>query len=361
MAMFILPNLKYLLLCISILNCFNISCIAKATKQDDLKNIKIISAEKLTYKDKLTKLEGAVEVQLDDLLISAPEVHVKDNEFAEFLHDVKVKSEKLNVVAKYMEMDLVTGIIKIHSGITEIKSNNYSKKSPENTTEIKNDNNPDVYNIDADLQTINYKTGLFNAKSNHKPITVLHKDMIINSDEMFGQFDSEKKDSMSNSKLENVIFVGSVNAKRPKSEIRSHKLILFPQKKLYRAITDASFTYLEPNKEFRLQGDFLNLEELEPNKYVILTSSNSAKRLITFTAPKRKLRGKSKFARLWLENEEATEIVFTGNCDIRSDDKRILGEEVYLDNVNKKAFSNLERPKTIILKEQKKQNKKVSK
>lgn len=94
---------------------------------------------------------------------------------------------------------------------------------------------------------------------------------------------------------------------------------------------------------------------------MILASSNSAKHLINFSAPKRKLRGKSKFARLWLENEEATEIVFTGNCDIRSDDKRILGEEVYLDNVNKKAFSNLERPKTIILKEQKKQNKKVSK
>lgn len=239
MAMFILPNLKYLLLCIFILSSFNISCIAKATKQDDLKNIKIISAEKLTYKDKLTKLEGAVEVQLDDLLISAPEVHVKDNEFAEFLHDVKVKSEKLNVLAKYMEMDLTTGIIKIHSGITEIKSARHNKNSPD--TAIETDTN--IYNIDADLQTINYKTGLFNAKSNHKPITVLHEDMIINSDEMFGQFDSEKKDSMSNSKLENVIFVGSVNAKRPKSEIRSHKLILFPQKKLYRALSNASFTY----------------------------------------------------------------------------------------------------------------------
>lgn len=312
------------------------SVLAAKGLEKGFQDIKIISAEKLTYKDGFTKLEGAVQMLVEDLLISAPEVRVYDKKKAEFLHEVKVSSDKLNIVAKHMEVDLATGLIKIYSGLTEIKQNQ---------------NN---YNIDADLQTMDYKKGFFTAKSDGKQMTALHKDLTVTADEMEGQFNPEVKGSPgASSQLDKVLFIGSVIAKKETSEIKSDKLLIFPQQKLYRAIGDASFIYLEPTKEFRLKGDFLNLEELEANKYVLLASTNSSRKLINFTSPARKLAGRAKFARLWLENDNASEVVFTGDCDIRVDNKRIQGEEVYLDNVNKKMLSNLNRPKAIMLKREK--------
>ena len=318
----------------SFFNSFSVSAAKSSSK--GFQDIKIISAEKLTYKDGVTLLEGTVQILVEDLLISAPEVKVHDKKKAEFLREVKVSSDKLNIIAQYMEVDLASGLIKIHSGITEIKQNQ---------------NN---YNIDADLQTMDYKKGFFTAKSNGKQMTALHKDLTITADEMEGQFNPEAQDSpRENSQLEKVLFIGSVIAKKETSLIKSHKLLIFPPQKLYRAIGDASFIYLEPNKEFRLKGDFLNLEEIEPNKYVVLASTNSSRKLINFTSPARKLAGRAKFARLFLENDNANEVVFTGNCDIRVDNKRIQGEEVYLDNVNKKMLSNLNRPRAIMLKREK--------
>jgi len=314
----------------------------------DLQDIKIIAAEKLTYKDGFTKLEGAVQMMVDDLLISAPEVNVKDKEKAEFLRDVKVSSEKLNISAKHMEVDLETGLIKIFSGISEI---GVPEKSP------------DIYRIDADLQTIDYKKGFFKAKSNDKQMTATHKDLTVNADEMQGEFkketrnaskpDKNKKNTEDKTQLDKVVFLGSVIANKKLSQIKADKLFIFPESKIYRAMHNASFIYIEPDKEFRLKGDFLNLEELDNSKYVILASSNSRNGLINFTSPARKLAGRSKFARLYLENENATEVIFTGKCDIRVDNKRIEGEEVYLNNVTKELLSNLNRPKAIILQREK--------
>jgi lipopolysaccharide assembly outer membrane protein LptD (OstA) len=326
--------LCFLFLLAPLFNSFSVSAAKSSPK--GFQDIKIISAEKLTYKDGFTQLEGAVQMLVDDLLISAPEVKVQDKKKAEFLREVKVSSDRLNIVAKHMEVDLATGLIKIYSGLTEIKQNQSN------------------YNIDADLQTMDYKKGFFTAKSDAKQMTALHKDLTVSADRMEGQFNPEAKDRPgASSQLDKVLFIGSVIAKKETSQIKSDKLLIFPQQKLYRAIGDASFIYLEPTKEFRLKGDFLNLEELEPNKYVVLASTNSSKKLINFTSPARKLAGRAKFARLWLENDNASEVVFTGDCDIRIDNKRIQGEEVYLDNVNKKMLSNLNRPKAIMLKREK--------
>ena len=322
----------------------------------DLQDIKIIAAEKLTYKDGFTKLEGAVQMMVDDLLISAPEVNVKDKEKAEFLRDVKVSSEKLNIIAKHMEVDLETGLIKIFSGITEIKQN--PKTSSVTSESSASAELSDIYRIDAEMQTIDYKKGFFKAKSNDKQMTTTHKDLTVIADEMQGEFKENTnakadKNTRNKTQVNKVLFSGSVLATKKLSQIKADKLFIFPEAKLYRALHNASFIYTETGKEFRLKGDFLNLEELDTAKYVVLASSNSKSGLINFTSPARKLAGRSKFARLYLENDNATEVVFTGKCDIRVDNKRIEGEEVYLNNVTKELLSNLNRPKAIILQREK--------
>ena len=77
----------------------------------DLSQIKILSAEKLDYKDGDSTLIGNVKVKLADYTISAPRVFIDSDSTgkpsqARFVDDVSLESEDMTITAPRMEIDL---------------------------------------------------------------------------------------------------------------------------------------------------------------------------------------------------------------------------------------------------------------
>ncbi|MCH2227159.1 MAG: hypothetical protein MK033_05245 [Candidatus Caenarcaniphilales bacterium] len=289
-----------------------------------LQDIKIVSADKLNYKSDVSILEGNVIIKVKDIYISSPKVKIYEKKKAEFLESVNVNSTDLNVIAEKMDIDIVTGLITIYKANSTIKD----------------------YNVESDLQTLNIDEGIFNAKANFgKTVTTKYEDIEINSKRLEALFDSKDND------IKDVIqikFSNNVIATKNESRINGETLMIFPKEKLYRVIDDAIF--FDDKEKLIVEADFMNIEEQSPKDFVLLASSKSKKNKVKVISQPRKLIAKSRLTRMWIKNEEVEKLVFTGAADVKLKDRKLVSEEVLLNNSTKELVSNIERPKAILLK-----------
>ena len=100
----------------------------------DLSKVKIISAEKLDYKDGNSVLIGNVKVQLGDYFITAPKVFIDSDDSgkpsqARFIEDVTLESEEINIHAPRMVIDLQNTILKCYSSDQNIVQTTLTDKN----------------------------------------------------------------------------------------------------------------------------------------------------------------------------------------------------------------------------------------
>lgn len=294
--------------------------------QKGLDDIKIISANKLSYKNNKTLLSGDVIIKVKDIYISSPNVAIEEKKKADFTGSVNINSKDLNLVADRMEIDIKTGYITLFNAKSKIKD----------------------YKVDSDMQILHLEKGTFKASAlDGSHVTTRHEDINVSSDSLVALFEGDGENI---NDLLQIKFQGNVIAEKEDSKIMASKLLLYPPIKQYRAINDAIF--INKKEKLIVKANFMNLEEndAENKDYTLLATSNSESKRVKVLCRKRRLFANSRLTRLWLKNNKVEKIVFSGDSDIRLNDRKLEGEEIVLNNETKELISNLDRPKAILLK-----------
>ena len=317
-------NLNLFLLALFTLSLVNPSHAIKLQK--GLDDIKIVSANKLNYKNNKTVLTGDVIIKVRDIYISSPNVEIEEKKKAEFTGSVNINSDDLNVVAERMEIDIQTSYITIYNAKSKIKD----------------------YQIDSDIQILNLEKGTFRAEAiGDSQVETTHEDMNVKSQILEALFDGDNENIEN---LNQIKFEKNVLAEKDKSQIIGDKLIVFPQIKQYRVIGNGMF--INKAEKLLVEAEFMNVEELNSleKDYTLIAMSNKKDEKVKIVSEKRKLLANSQLARLWLKDNEVEKLVFTGDSDVRVKDKKLVGDEIVLNNESKELISNLNRPKVILLK-----------
>lgn len=294
--------------------------------QKGLDDIKIVSANKLNYKNNKTLLTGDVIIKVKDIYISSPSVEIEEKKKAEFTGSVNINSKDLNVVADRMEIDIKTGYITLFNAKSKIKD----------------------YKVDSDIQILHLENGTFRAEAlEGSHVTTSHEDINVSSERLDALFEGDGENI---NDLIQIKFAGNVIAEKKESQIIGNKLLIYPPVKQYRVIDNAMF--INKKEKLLVEADFMNLEESdsENKDYTLLATSNSESKKVKVLSEKRKLLANSRLVRMWLINNEVDKIVFTGASDVRLNDRKLEGEEIVLNNETKELISNLDRPRAILLK-----------
>lgn len=336
-----------LLLCI--LACLPVQA-AKLINAKNFDEIKIISAEKLNYKDGNSTLIGNVKVKLGDFIISAPRVFIDSDKDenpikARFEQGVLLNSEDLRITAPRMEIDVPNSLFKCFADDQELVH-----------TIILSDKPSDIY---ARYQEYDLENGFGRASSKeglsleeastiqeHEQIRFISDDFNIRSASMEFKF-------ADNDKIEYVDFLTNVVALADSQRIESQDLLYFPKTETIKASDTVKVLHLKDLKSNYLFADFAIYEK---KKHLLSVFSKGLDRNAEIHSEN--VFGKSRQILVVLnEKNEAQTAILTGNAYAQHKDKSVLGHEILFDIPNQKLETIVGRPHTQILKAAKKAEK----
>lgn len=319
---------------------------AIAAKPSRLDKVKIISAEKLNYKDGNSVLIGNVKIQLGEFLIDAPRVFIDSDKEgkpkkARFENGVVLDSEKLSIQTPRMELDVESSIVKCFGDdSTLVQTDIYGKSQA---------------TIFANYQEIDLAKGFARASTNpalldkgisdlqeSEQIKFISKDVNIRANAMELEFKNDND-------IQYVDFLTNVVALTDTQRIESEELLYFPELDMMKAYDNVKVLYLKNDAPNYLFADALIYEK---PKHVLSVFSRGVDRYAEIHSDD--IYGKARQILVNIAADNSIEnAILTGNAYAQHKDKSILAYEILFDAKKKQLETIVGRPHTLLLKTEK--------
>ena len=300
----------------------------------DLNSVKIISAEKLDYKEGNSTLIGDVKIQLGDYFLTAPKVIIDSNnegkpQLAKFFEDVTLESEDMTITAPEMHIDLINTKFKCFSGPDAIVQTNITDKKGEGAV------------VMANYQEFDYNTGFAKASaetsytSSLKKVIFLHDKLQIESKHIEMQTEDRK--------VEFIDFLEEAVAVDEKQRTEAEHIMFFPDQDLIKAENDVKIVYADKEPAF-IFSDMVIYEKAKR----ILSAFSKA------NEPRAKIYRKDSYGQarqivLNLDKDlQPDNAILTGRSYSQLADKALMGHELLFDIKKQKLKTLVGRPKTLL-------------
>ena len=307
----------------------------------DLNKVKIISAEKLDYKDGNSTLIGDVKIQLGDYFLTAPKVIIDSNDegkphLAKFFEDVTLESKDLTITAPEMHIDLINTKFKCFSGPDAIVQTNITDKKGKGAV------------VMADYQEFDYNTGFAKAsaadansandtlyKNSLNKVIFLHDKLQIESKHIEMQTE--------NKKVEFIDFFEEAVAVDEKQRTEAEHIMFFPDQDLIKAENEVKIVYADKEPAF-IFSDMVIFEKAKR----ILSAFSKA------NEPRSKIYRKDSYGQarqivLNLDKDlKPDNAILTGRSYSQLADKALMGHELLFDIKKQKLKTLVGRPKTLL-------------
>lgn len=306
----------------------------------DLTKVKIISAEKLNYKDGNSVLIGNVKIQVADYFLSAPKVFIDSDENnepyrARFIEDVSLESDKISIHSPKMEIDLNNSLLKCFSekeNFVETIINDSDKKAK----------------LTSWYQEFDYANGFAKAQAQSESgfedssarimdkVTFVYDEYTVTSQEL----ELETKDAG----IDYVVFLKDAVAIDSKQRTEAQQIYFFPEQNILKAEDQVKIVYSNEGEPAYVFADFVIYEK---KKNILSAYSN-------LNEPRSKLFHKDSYAKarqivLNLDDKnQADNAILTGMAYSQVADKAIEGHELLFDIKKQNIKTLVGRPKTLL-------------
>jgi lipopolysaccharide export system protein LptA len=336
------PRIIFLSFFISVF--FFASLRAQAFEKTNLKDLKILSAEKLDYKDGNSILIGNVKIKMGNYIISAPKVFVDADTngqpaLVRFVEDAFLESKDLKIKAPEMFFDVKSSIFNCF-GDDEVLVE---------TKIIESEKEMLIYSWyqEYDLNTETASVSAFdeNKSPDKKAPNDFYKRVHFFRDKL--KIISDKIEiTNKKGKTEFVDFLGDVVAIDPDKRIESKSLVFFPANSMLKASDDVKVLYYDEKKPTYLFADIMIYEDKEKILTALSNSFESQSEVHS-----QNTFGKSRQITMTLNKENKPDnAILTGNAFAQHSDKSMLGHEILFDIQNQTIKTLAGRPKTQIFK-----------
>ncbi len=322
--------------------------IALQAQAIDLSQVKIISAEKLDYKDGNSILVGNVKVKLQDYFITAPRVFIDSGDDgkpfqARFVEDVTLESDDMTIHAPRMVIDLKNTILKCFSSEDEIVETTLVDKNGKKAV------------ILAWQQEFNYQTGFATASaqkilalsenSNSKKlgqVIFVYDKLQIESDDIEMQ--------TADGQVDYVDFIGHAVAIDETQRTEAKEIYFFPKTNIVKAENDVKIAYATKKEPAYIFSDLVIFEK-EKNIVSAFSKANEPRTKIY----QDEAFGQSRQIVLTLDKDmKPDNAVLTGKAYSQMSDKAVSGHEILFDIKAQKMDTIVGRPKTFLFNSKKK-------
>ena len=246
------------------LKCFKFSILITvfsltAALAIDLSKVKIISAEKLDYKDGNSILIGNVKVQLGDYFITAPKVFIDSDDSgkpfqARFIEDVSLESDEIHIHSPRMEIDLNKTLLKCFSSKDDIVQTTLTDKNSKQAV------------ILTWYQEFNYQTGFAEAHS-QKSENIPHPydkkldQVIFVYDKLHVESDDVEM-QVNDGNVEYAVFLGDAVAVDDSQRTEAQEIYFFPDTNLLKAQNDVKIVYADKKAPAYIFADLVIYEKV---------------------------------------------------------------------------------------------------
>ncbi len=316
---------------------------ATLAERNSLDKVKIISAEKLNYKDGNSTLIGNVKIQLGDFMIDAPQVYIDSDKAgkpvkARFENGVELDSDKLSIQTPRMELDVQSSLVKCFAnGETLIQTDIYGKSRASifsNYQEI--DLAKGFAKASANPQILD--KGLTNVQESEQ-IRFISETVNIRSATMELELDADDE-------IKYVNFLGNVVALTNTQRIESQDLLYFPLLEMMKAYDQVKVLYLKDSAANYLFADALIYEK---TKHLLSVFSKGIERHAEIHS--NNLYGKSRQILVNLAEDDSIEsAILTGDAYAQHKDKSLVAYEILFDAKKNQLETIVGRPHTQLLK-----------
>jgi len=328
------------------LKCFKLSILISlfsltAAFAFDLSQVKVISAEKLDYKDGNSILVGNVKVQLGDYFISAPQVFIDSDESgkpdkARFVDNVVLDSKDMMINAPRMEIDLKNNILKCFSDEDNIVQTILTDKNSKQAT------------IQTWYQEFNYKTGFAVAHSQKiETGSALYEkklDQVIFLYDKFQVVSDDIEMQTKEGKVEYAVFLNNAVAVDDSQRTEAQEIYFFPDKDLLKAEKEVKIVYADKNDPAYIFADLV-IYEKDKNIMSAFSKTNTASSKIY----RKNSYGQSRQIVLNLDDKQKPDnAILTGKAYSQIDDKALSGHELLFDIKKQSIKTLVGRPKTLL-------------
>lgn len=312
----------------------------------DISKVKIISAEKLDYKDGDSILIGNVKIQLAEYVVSAPKVFIDSDVNgkpfqARFIENAVLESDDISIQAPRMDIDLNANLLKCFSDANNIVQTTITDERSQQAV------------IMTWYQEFNYQTGFAQAHSqkieeNFSSLYSKKMDKVIF---VYDKFQVESDDIEMQTKDGNVdyaVFLGDAVAVDDSQRTEAQEIYFFPEQNLLKAENEVKIVYADKEKPAYVFADVVIYEK---DKNILSAFSK------TNTANSKLYRGES-FAKsrqivLNLDDKQKPDnAILTGLAYSQMNDKAISGHEVLFDIKSESMKTLVGRPKTFLFAEE---------
>ncbi|MCE2929083.1 MAG: hypothetical protein LW817_05590 [Candidatus Caenarcaniphilales bacterium] len=306
----------------------------KKKTKNDLTDVQIVSADKLSYQDGNSILTGNVQIKLGKYIISAPRVTIEsdkngDASLARFINGSELNSEGLNITAPEMQMDINKSLFKClsnpeHDVITTLENKKHKRSM-----------------IVAGYQELDFNTNIGKSLREGGRVKYSSDDLEIESDTI--ELNSKDGDVVY------VDFIGRAIAIDPSQRTEAREIIYFPQQDIVKANDEVKILYIKDDEASHLFGDLIVYERKLGVIGAYSKSLDSQAEIHRTNAF-----GKARQIVLNLDDKQKPSLaILTGNAYAQQNDKSIVGDEILFDLVEQNMKTLVGRPKTQILKKKK--------
>jgi lipopolysaccharide export system protein LptA len=328
------------------LKCLKISILcllffASAAFALDISEVKILSAEKLDYKDGNSTLIGNVKIQLSEYLITAPKVFIDSDDSgkpikARFVEEVNLESDQMNITAPLMEIDLQNTLFKCFANEDQIVQ-----------TVLTDSKNKQAV-IMTWYQEFNYDTGF--AQAHSKILKNSNDTYKKNMDKVIFLYDNIQVEShdiemqMSDGEVDYAVFLNDAVAVDDSQRTEAEQIYFFPKTNILKAETDVKIVYADEEAPAYVFADAV-IYEKEKNILSAFSKENKANskiyRLGSF--------GEARQIILNLDDKQKPDnAILTGMAYSQLEDKALSGHELLFDIKGQKLKTLVGRPKTLL-------------
>ncbi len=319
---------------IALLLLFSLLDLAVLAKTSNLiDDFEIIKADKLSFKDKKSSLEGHTKVRVGAYLISADRVEMLSPENSanpseiNFWGSVFLESKDIDIHADHMDYDVPHQKLRCYAPensqvVSEIKSNQ-GLTSKSGTTDI----------LKADYQEFDFIAHKAKAEGR---VFFDSAERDISSTQAEIEFNNKNQINM-------ISFLNQVLLLEKDKRVESNDLQYLPKQKLVRIASNTKILYFtDEQKPLYLFADLVVLETERQIFSAYSTSRNSHIRLYTadaYAEARQVIMNQSQDAKL-------DQAILTGNAYAQLSDKAIVGEEILFDIRNGFMKTLVKRPQT---------------
>lgn len=332
---------------------------------DPLKDLKILSAEKLDYKDGDSTLIGNVKIQLGEYIIEAPRVFVDSDQDsrpikARFIEGVFLRSDSMQITAPIMEIDIEKSLFKCFSDDQVIVETKIHKKKGQ----IASEDDSILYSW---YQEYNFETGFARALSGNEyakefanvdeslESTKKLEKVIFLADDLNIKSASVELELQEND-IKYIDFIGKSVAVSDSIRTQAKELLYFPATNTLKAQGEVEMLYhQEQNKDKKAKDEynqptyiFSDLVLYERDDGIFSAFSNSLDANSQILSGESFGRSRQIIAKLD-KNRNFDSAIFTGDAYTQHADKSVVGHEIVFDLKSKEMKTLVGRPSTQIL------------